>query len=263
MTDGRIKLEQDGNVAIVTIDSPATLNALSAPAAVELSRTLDQAGRQGRAILLRGAGKAFCTGGDLSSQPEPHWMDPDGRMDASISLQEVFNPLATRLRNLPVPLVVAVNGAAAGFGCSLALMGDIIVAGESAFFMQAFCRIGLVPDGGSTYMLTRLLGKARAMEMVLQGGKVPAKQAMEWGLINRLVPDAEVMPTALAIAHEFGNGPFALGTIRQLIWEGLDASWNDQLYRESMAQREASYSEDVAEGMAAFKEKRRPMFKGR
>ena len=264
MTDNTILLSRDGDIAIVTIDSPATMNALSAGAARQLSQTLDQAAKEFRAILLTGTGeKAFCTGADLSSTPDAHWINAEGRLDSSLSIQEVFNPLATRLRNLNVPVVTAVCGAAAGFGCTLALLGDIVVAGQSAYFMQAFRRIGLVPDGGSTYVLTRLLGKARAMETVLMGGKISATQALQWGLINRVVPDPEVLSTATEIAREFAKGPFSMGLIRQLIWEGLDATWHEQIHRESLAQRDAAYSDDFAEGVAAFKEKRAPVFKGK
>jgi 2-(1,2-epoxy-1,2-dihydrophenyl)acetyl-CoA isomerase len=263
MTDNTITLSRDGDVAIVTIESPATLNALSAGSARHLSQILDQAAEEFRAILLTGSGpKAFCTGADLSSTPDAHWIDANGRLDSSLSIQEVFNPLATRLRNLRVPIVTAVCGAAAGFGCTLALLGDMVVAGQSAYFMQAFGRIGLVPDGGSTYVLTRLLGKARAMEMVLMGGKIPSAQALEWGLINRVVPDSEVLSTATQIARELAKGPYSMRLIRQLIWEGLDATWHEQVHRESLAQREAAFSVDFAEGVAAFKEKRAPHFKG-
>ena len=169
----------------------------------------------------------------------------------------------TVLRDLPVPIVTAINGPAAGVGCSIALMGDIIVAAESAYFLQAFRRIGLVPDGGSTYLLPRLIGKARAMEMALLGGKISAAKALEWGLINRAVPDTELMPTALEIARELANGPSALGLIRKIMWASLDADWLEQLHEERMAQRVAGKTEDFREGVQAFLQKRPAEFKGR
>jgi 2-(1,2-epoxy-1,2-dihydrophenyl)acetyl-CoA isomerase len=169
----------------------------------------------------------------------------------------------TRLRDLPVPLVTAVNGAAAGVGCSFALMGDMIVAAESAYFLQAFRRIGLVPDGGSTYLLPRMIGRARAMEMMLLGERLPAKKALEWGLINRCVPDAELMPAAMAIALELSVGPKALGMIRKLVWDSLDTEWADQLRAEAHTQTAAGKTEDFAEGVAAFLQKRPAVFKGR
>ena len=143
------------------------------------------------------------------------------------------------LRDFPLPIVTAVNGPAAGIGCSIALMGDIVVAGESAYFLQAFRRIGLVPDGGSTYLLPRLIGKARAMEMMLLGDKIPAATALQWGLVNRCVPDAELIPTAHALAVQLAQGPAALGTIRRLVWDSLDNDWTGQLHAERKAQKVA------------------------
>ena len=167
------------------------------------------------------------------------------------------------LRDYPLPIVTAVNGVAAGVGCSLALMGDIIVCAESAYFLQAFRRIGLVPDGGSTYLLPRLIGKARAMEMALMGEKVPAKTAVEWGLANRVVPDDQLMATAMEFAHNLATGPKALGAIRKLMWESLDAEWADQLHAERVAQKHAGRTEDNREGILAFLQKRPALFKGR
>jgi 2-(1,2-epoxy-1,2-dihydrophenyl)acetyl-CoA isomerase len=159
--------------------------------------------------------------------------------------------------------VSAVNGAAAGIGCSFALLGDLIVAGESAYFLQAFRRIGLVPDGSATYHLPRMVGRVRAMEMMLLGERLPAKTALEWGLINRCVPDGELMATAKALAGELANGPTkTLGMIRRLAWASLDHSWNEQLQAERQAQRAAGRTEDFREGVQAFFQKRRPTFKG-
>jgi 2-(1,2-epoxy-1,2-dihydrophenyl)acetyl-CoA isomerase len=148
-------------------------------------------------------------------------------------------------------------------GCSFALMGDLIVAAESAYFLQAFRRIGLVPDGGSTYLLPRLIGKARAMEMALLGEKISAAKALDWGLINRVVADAELMPTAVALARELANGPKSLGLIRRAMWASLDAAWLEQLHEERMAQRVAGKTDDFAEGVQAFLQKRPATFKGR
>jgi 2-(1,2-epoxy-1,2-dihydrophenyl)acetyl-CoA isomerase len=162
-----------------------------------------------------------------------------------------------------LPIVTAINGPAAGIGCSIALLGDIVVAAESAYFLQAFRRIGLVPDGGSTYLLPRLVGKARAMEMMLLGDKIPAATALSWGLVNRCVADAELMPAARAIAQELANGPAALSIIRRLVWDSLDADWADQLNTERRAQRAAGKTDDFIEGVSAFLQKRPAAFKGR
>jgi len=169
----------------------------------------------------------------------------------------------TFIREAPVPVVTAVNGAAAGVGCSLALLGDLIVAGESAYFLQAFRRIGLVPDGGSTYLLPRMIGRARAMEMALLGERVSAAQALEWGMINRVVPDADLMTTAMGLAEALASGPASLGLSRQTLWASLDSDWAGQLHRERLAQKAAGKTDDFVEGVGAFLAKRPAAFTGR
>ena len=183
--------------------------------------------------------------------------------DAGGARETGYNPFVTRMRDYPLPIVTAVNGAAAGIGCSIALMGDLIVAGESGYFLQAFRRIGLVPDGGATYLLSRLVGKARTMELTLLGDKLPAKTALEWGLINRCVPDDRLMETALDLAQALASGPRALGYIRKLVWDGLDAEWAEQLQAERIVQREAGRTEDSREGVLAFLQKRPAKFQWR
>jgi 2-(1,2-epoxy-1,2-dihydrophenyl)acetyl-CoA isomerase len=254
----KLKLASDGAILIITLSDPATMNAAGVDMAAELRQALADAAKSDsgvRSVVVTGEGRGFCSGANLQ---------PGGASaDAGDALETVYNPLVTAVRDLPVPLVTAVNGAAAGVGCSLALLGDIIVAGESAYFLQAFRRIGLIPDGGSTYILPRMIGKARAMEMALFGERVPAAKALEWGMINRVVPDAELMPTALALAGELARGPASLGLIRQTIWASLDSDWADQLDRERKGQSIAGRTEDFREGVMAFLQKRPAEFKGR
>ncbi|HUZ13389.1 MAG TPA: enoyl-CoA hydratase/isomerase [Caulobacteraceae bacterium] len=262
----KLKVAAEGAVTVVTLNDPATMNAAGLDMAAELREALRLAtapDASTRAIVLTGEGRGFCSGANLSQGPATREPGADGRPDAGAALESLYNPLVTALRDLDVPLVTAVNGAAAGVGCSLALMGDIVVAGESAYFLQAFRRIGLIPDGGSTYLLPRLIGKARAMEMALLGERLGAAKALEWGLINRCVPDAELMATAMAIAGELARGPAALGLIRQTIWASLDSAWAEQLHRERVGQGVAGKTEDFAEGVAAFLQKRPATFKGR
>jgi 2-(1,2-epoxy-1,2-dihydrophenyl)acetyl-CoA isomerase len=266
MTYEKLKLSSEDGVAVVTLSDPATMNAAGVDMAEQLHDALKQltaAGSATRAIVLTGEGRGFCSGANLQSGPATRTPDGDGRPDAGSALESVYNPLVTFMKEMAVPLVTAVNGPAAGVGCSLALLGDIVVAAESAYFLQAFRRIGLIPDGGSTYMLPRAIGKARAMEMALLGERVPAAKALEWGLINRCVPDAELMPTALAIAGELARGPFSLGLTRQAIWSSLDSDWAEQLDRERKGQRVAGKTEDFVEGVRAFLEKRPAKFQGR
>lgn len=256
----KLKLASDGAILIITLSDPATMNAAGVDMATELRQALADAAKSNsgvRSVVVTGEGRGFCSGANL--QPG----GAGASADAGDALETVYNPLVTAVRDLPVPLVTAVNGAAAGVGCSLALLGDIIVAGESAYFLQAFRRIGLIPDGGSTYILPRMIGKARAMEMALFGERVPAAKALEWGMINRVVPDAELMPTALALAGELARGPASLGLIRQTIWASLDSDWADQLDRERKGQSIAGRTEDFREGVMAFLQKRPAEFKGR
>ena len=152
------------------------------------------------------------------------------RLSSGMLLETVFHPFLRRLRELPIPLITAVNGAAAGVGMSFALMGDLVLCARSAYFLQAFRRIGLVPDGGSTWLLPRLIGKARASELSLLGEKLPADKALEWGLVNRVIPDDELMGKALEMGRELAAGPtIALGLIRRLYWESPDNTYEEQL----------------------------------
>jgi 2-(1,2-epoxy-1,2-dihydrophenyl)acetyl-CoA isomerase len=265
MAYDKLKLSTDDGVAVVTLSDPATMNAAGVAMAEQLLDALKHAVADPdvRAIVLTGEGRGFCSGANLQPGPGGRALDVDGKPDAGAALETVYNPLVTYMREMSVPLVTAVNGPAAGVGCSLALLGDIVVAAESAYFLQAFRRIGLIPDGGSTYMLPRLIGKARAMEMALLGERVPAATALEWGLINRCVPDSELMPTALAIANQLAKGPASLGVTRQTIWSSFDSSWAEQLHRERVGQRTAGKTDDFVEGVAAFLEKRPAKFLGK
>jgi 2-(1,2-epoxy-1,2-dihydrophenyl)acetyl-CoA isomerase len=263
----KIKLETHGPVAVITLDDPATMNA----AGVDLVGELVDAFKRlaageiegARAVVLTGAGRGFCSGANLAGGgPAARPRAADGQIDAGSALETLYNPFMLALRDLPMPFVTAINGAAAGVGCSMALMGDLIVAGESAYFLQAFRRIGLVPDGGSTYLLPRMIGRARAMEMTLLGERLPAAKALEWGLINRCVPDEALMAEAMKLAGELANGPASLKQIRKLMWESLDHHFADQLSAERHAQAIAGRTGDFQEGVAAFLQKRPAAFKG-
>jgi 2-(1,2-epoxy-1,2-dihydrophenyl)acetyl-CoA isomerase len=257
----KVKYDQEGAVAILTLNDPATLNAISVEMTEDLSAALDRAVAEARCVVLTGEGRGFSSGANLASGAPP--MDADGQPDLGGRLEATFNPFVTKLRELPIPFVTAVNGAAAGIGCSFALLGDLIVAGESAYFLEAFRRIGLVPDGSATYHLPRMVGRARAMEMMLLGEKLPAKTALDWGLINRCVADADMLPTAKALAAELASGPTkTLAMIRKLAWDSMDATWAEQLQAERMAQRTAGRTEDFREGVQAFFQKRPANFKG-
>lgn len=261
MTTSKIRVAIQGDIGVITLNDPATLNAASAQVAAELAEAFSDLLSKVRCVVLTGEGRGFCSGANLSGRTENP--TPLAERDAGAALESTYHPFISSLRDYPLPIVTAVNGVAAGIGCSLALMGDLIVAAESAYFLQAFRRIGLVPDGGSTYLLPRLIGKARAMEMALLGDKLPAATALQWGLVNRCVPDDQLMATALELAGQLASGPKSLGAIRRLVWDSLDAAWDEQLHAERVAQRDAGRTEDSIEGVRAFLEKRPAQFKGR
>ena len=259
--DPRLKLTHDGAVAIVTLADPATLNSLGPDLCASLIEVFDGLAGSGqvRAAILTGEGRAFSSGGNLVDIAKAG----DGQGDVQDYVERLYNPLAQTLRDLPFPLVTAINGVAAGIGCAYALAGDLVIAAESAAFNVAFRRIGLVPDGGSTWLLPRRIGHARAMEMVMLGETIPAQRALEWGLINRCVPDAELPAAALALARRLADGPAALVLARRLMWESSEAGWKQQLTAEAVTQGVAARTEDFREGVTSFLEKRSPNFSGR
>ncbi|WP_019515542.1 enoyl-CoA hydratase-related protein [Sphingomonas sp. Mn802worker] len=261
MTEYRtIITERRGDVLVVTLNRPERLNAASLDLAQELGGALyDLQGA--RAVLLTGAGRAFCSGADLQARGERSAVA--GGDASHHALMNVYNPVVSQLLRLPVPVVTAVNGAAAGIGCSIALAGDFVLAGRSAYFLQAFVNIGLVPDGGSSWLLARAIGRARATQMVMLGERIGADQAADWGLIYRTVDDAALMDEALALATRLAAGPtVALAAMRRNLMTALDGSFDETLRAEAEGQRTAGNSHDAREGTASFAEKRKPVFKG-
>jgi 2-(1,2-epoxy-1,2-dihydrophenyl)acetyl-CoA isomerase len=254
-----IRLEQSpAAVATITIARPDRLNALSGQTVDELRSAVEETGRSGaRCLLLTGEGRGFSSGADLAGSgglPE----------DVGASLEKHFNPLMEAIFALPIPVVAAVNGPCAGAGCSLALAADIVIAARSAYFLQAFVNIGLIPDAGATWLLPRLAGRARAMEMMMLGERVPAEQAVEWGLISRVVDDDHLASEAVLLATRLAQGPtVALGLIRKLAREAGDIPLSDALAAERKAQRTAGETRDFKGAVMAFLEKRQPRFEGR
>jgi 2-(1,2-epoxy-1,2-dihydrophenyl)acetyl-CoA isomerase len=259
----KILFEMDGDVAIITMNDAATMNACGVDTAIELTHAFDRAGSSARAVILTGNGRGFCSGANLSN-PAMSSDGPDSKAnDAGAALESTYNPLVSKIRDLPVPFVTAVNGAAAGIGCSFALLGDMILASDKAYFLQAFRRIGLVPDGGSTYMLTRAVGRVRAMEMMLLGEKVFAPQALEWGLVNRVTSPETLLDEAKTLAHALAAGPTkSLSMIRKMAWAGLDNTWEEQLALERTLQRDAGRTADFKIGVKAFLSKQVAKFTG-
>lgn len=264
MRHGRILLETTGDVAVLTLNDPAVLNAFGQRLREDLQDAIDTVeSGPARCLLITGAGRAFCSGANLNDPDRPpRDRAAEARGEVKSDLEAWYNPMFLRLRALEIPVVTAINGVAAGAGMSLALSGDIRIAARSASFIQAFARIGLVPDCGSSYLLPRLIGLARAMELSLLAQPLPAQQALDWGLINQVHDDQDLMPRALDLAAALARGPRSLGLIRRLYWQGLDNSYEAQLSLEARLQTEAGLTRDFAEGVAAFREKRPARFTG-
>ena len=268
MTDapnGRILLTNAGNVATMTLNDPSVLN----PFGFKLRQDIDWALEKietgdARCLMITGAGRAFSSGANLNDKDRPpRDRAAEARGEVKSDLEAWYNPFFLRLRDLKMPIVTAINGIAAGVGMSLALAGDIRIAARSASFLQAFARIGLVPDGGSSYTLPRLIGLARAMELSMLAERLPAETALEWGLINRVVDDSDLPAVALEMARRLAEGPASLALIRKLYWASLDNTYEQQLDLESKLQMQAGMTEDYVEGVTAFREKRRTKFQGR
>lgn len=251
-----ITFEIKNDVAYIRLNQPEVLNAMSADMGQEIMTALEDGVRSARAIVLTGNGRAFCSGANLSGGGSVDVSDPN--RDMGIRLEYLFNPMFLKIRDLPIPFITAVKGPAVGFGCALALMGDIIIASESAFFLQSFCNIGLVPDGGAAYLMSKSIGRVKAMELMLLGERYPAALAHADGLVTRLVADDDLISTAQTIAEKLAAGPTtSLKLIRQSAWAALDSSFSDQLARERNLQRDAGRSDEFVEGVAAFREKRK------
>lgn len=264
----KIKLEFRENLARIELNQPEVLNAICLDMLEELKSAVSSISAvqdKARCLLITGAGRGFCSGANLSKASRDIRSQKDSDSpEIPFSLDNTYNPLFLMLRELRIPIVSAVQGPAAGIGMSLALMGDLVIAAESAYFLQAFRNVGLMPDGGITWLLPRLVGMPRAMELSMLAERLPAPKALEWGLINRVVPDDQLLPEAVQLAESLAAGPtLALGLIRQAYWKSWDNSYEQQLHLESAGQQLASASEDAVEGILAFQEKRPRNFKGR
>jgi 2-(1,2-epoxy-1,2-dihydrophenyl)acetyl-CoA isomerase len=264
MKHGRILLEPIGDVLVMTLNDPGVLNAFGQKLREDMGEALDQVeASTARCLVITGAGRAFCSGANLNDPDRPpRDRAAEARGESKSDLESWYNPTFMRLRALPIPIVTAINGIAAGAGMSLALSGDIRIAARSASFLQAFARIGLVPDCGSSWILPRLIGFARAVELSMLAERLPAETAWQWGMINRLEEDSHLMPKALELAKSLAAGPKSLGLIKQMYWASLENTYSGQLDLEAKLQTQAAMSRDYEEGVSAFREKRPARFTG-
>jgi 2-(1,2-epoxy-1,2-dihydrophenyl)acetyl-CoA isomerase len=255
--------EQDGGVGRITLNRPETINAWTAEFGKELVDTVDAAAADEsvRAVLITGAGRGFSSGADLKAGFEPH---PDDQMPDVRKELLLYHGAITGIRRMPKPVVAAVHGAAVGIGCSLALACDLVLAAESSFFGLALVNIGLMPDGGSTLFVPTAVGKARAFQMAMLGERVPARQALDWGLVNFVHADEHIRAEADVLVEKLAKGPTrSYAGTKEALNRMLYPQMDEQLALEADLQHALARSKDFFEGVGAFVEKRQPSFTGR
>ncbi len=258
-----ILFEIKEGVATITLNRPEKLNSFNVAMHAEVRAAFDaiEADETVRCVLITGAGRGFCAGQDLGDRKVAAGEES---VDLGATLEEHYNPLIRRMAALPLPIICAVNGVAAGAGANIALACDIVLAAKSAKFIQSFCKLGLVPDSSGTYSMPRRVGLARAMGLSLLGTPLSGEQAAEWGLIWQAVEDDELMSEAQSLARHFASAPTkGLALIKKALRASLENSFDEQLDLEREYQREAGMSDDYKEGVAAFLEKRTPNFTGK
>ena len=258
MSQSPVLYDLTSGVATITLNRPEVMNALNRQLRLDLLAALTRATTEARVVVLTGTGRAFCSGQDLTDAEDPT------AIDFEATLRDEYEPLLRAIYDCPLPVISAVNGAAAGAGANLALAADVVIATESASFLQAFTRIGLMPDAGGTFWLPRQVGFARAMGAMLFAEKISARQAADWGMIWEAVPDDAFAAHCKARAAALANGPtLAFGGVKQALRASAANTLDAQLALEGALQAQCGASHDFAEGVTAFLQKRPPAFEGR
>ena len=262
MSEELVKYASRDGITRITLNDPGSLNSLSPPLVQRFGHILNDlkaSDEKTRCLIITGEGRAFSSGGNLKQMNDPAIRE----QITTTLLQQIYHPLFRQLRDFPAPVVTSINGVAAGAGMSLALLGDIIVARRCAYFLQAFRNVGLVPDCGSSWMLPRMIGMARARELSLLGERLPAETAYDWGLINRLAEDDQLETVTQEMAEKIASGPLSSQTsIRRIYWASMHNSFEEQIDLEDQLQQVAKEGPEVEEGLAAFREKRQVNFRG-
>jgi 2-(1,2-epoxy-1,2-dihydrophenyl)acetyl-CoA isomerase len=253
-----ITLETEAGLAVLTLNRPEKMNALNTRMRAEMADAVRRAGHEARVVVMTGAGKAFCSGQDLGDRANAE------SVDLERTLRDEYEPLLRAIVDCPVPVIAAVNGAAAGAGANIALAADVVIAAHSAYFLQAFSRIGLVPDAGGTFILPRAMGLPKAIGAALFAEKITAEQADDWGMIWEAVPDMGFEEHWRARARHLADGPtLAYQGIKTALRASLSNSFEEQIALEARTQGKCGRSRDFKEGVLAFLEKRAPRFEGR
>ena len=253
-----IELEITDKVAVIRLNRPEVKNALNTQMRAEITQCVNQMGKEARVLVITGSGSAFCSGQDLGDRKSV------SQIDLERTLRDEYEPMLRSILDCPVPTIAAINGAAAGAGANLALAADVVIACESAYFLQAFTRIGLIPDAGGTYIMPRTMGKAKAMGASLFADKITATQADRWGLIWEAVPDQDFEKIWLSRANHLADGPtVAYGYLKEALKNSFENDLNSQLSLEAKLQNDCGNTRDFQEGVLAFLQKREAKFEGR
>lgn len=266
MSDALILSHRHNAVLTLTLNRPKALNSFTTAMHADLLAALNQAAADEgvRCVVLTGAGRGFCAGQDLADPAAAPKLDGSAPTDLSVLINSCYKPLVQRLRSMPVPVVAAVNGVAAGAGANVALSCDLVIAGQSASFIQAFSKIALIPDAGGSWLLPRLVGRARALGLAMLGDKLPAEQAQQMGLIWQCVPDADLATQAQALGERLAAMPTrALAATREVMDACGDMTMDQALVAEATLQGQLGQAHDYLEGVGAFMQKRSPVFKDR